>query len=226
MEINKENSLMSLILGLSNDNNRKSCFIMLLQIARHLSGRNIDTGDSENCFTAMQYELTEHGDFEENKLFYGQIFAGTTMYLILLDLIGDLFINTEKKEIDCTNGIKCALSYFSNCEGNDKKAVTGLRHTLAHNFGLAQCASKNSNGRRKYTLSFNPDSPLVKQPDEQWNCDFSNKSETTSTEIGVKALGDLAENVVKNIYGCYQLGTLKFPISDEEEIKSRFTILI
>lgn len=218
-------NLMQFILGLEKEETRKSNFMLALKSARLHTGRDIDTGIANSIYE-MEWELSSRPEVIENKLADSELFIGLTIYLILLEQIGSIFERTDIAKKTChMKGIKYALCIFSDL--TDKKeieAINGLRNNLAHNFGLAS-DSRFPNNAHKFTLSFSNDAPIVKLPTKEWNCKYEDKSDDSSTVIGVYAFCNKVEQVVKNLIDIYRAGNLKFKLS-EEEIKSRFTILI
>ena len=53
---------------------------------------------------------------------------------------------------------------------------------------------------------------------------FDNKEDCFSTIIGVSAFCDLIEEIIANVYKCYESGDLILRV-DENEAKTRFTVL-
>lgn len=214
---------MRLILGLEEDEIRKSNFMMALKSARLHTGRNVDTGVA-NSMAEMEWNSRERNETKENQSYNSELFTGLTIYSILLEQIGSIFERTDILKEEKNNGIINALNMFSSLSKKEKEAINGLRNNLAHNFGLAS-DSRFPNRGRKFILSFSKDAPIVKLPIRSWNCNYEDKCEDSSTIIGVYAFCNEIENIIKELMNTYKSGNLKFKLPDEE-IKSRFTIIV
>lgn len=221
--------LMGIILGLDKEEGRESNFQMALKSARLHTGRNVDTGVASSM-TEMECNLRMKNEVQENQLCNSELFTGLTMYLILLEQIGSIFKRTD---IEITEGdkegIKYAMRMFSTLANEEIKAINGLRNNLAHNFGLASDSKgkegKFKNNKYKFILSFSNDDPIIKLSTKKWDCRYDDKEDDSSTVIGVYAFCNEVENIIKKLTEVYHAGNLEFKLS-EEEIKSRFTILI
>ena len=75
----------------------------------------------------------------------------------------------------------------------------------------------------KFLLDFKDkcDKP-IKLPEQEWNGDFLDKREETSTIVYVFPLIRLIEKIIANVVNEYKIGKLRFCYM--EEIKARFTI--
>ena len=230
--------LMRIILGLDKEVNKKSNYLIALESARRLTGRNLLDGTAK-CINDMRCNLLDidklyHSNEQimEDQPVDEKMMIGLTMYLILLDLIGCLFKRNDKS-VDCrncTNGIKIALVLFSNLENEEIKAICDLRNSLAHNFGLATerrtDKKRKEKKEHKFTLSFTNDDPIIKLPTKEWNNKYGDtEDDSSSTVIGVYAFCNEVENIVKELIKVYRAGNLEFRLS-EEEIRSRFTIRV
>lgn len=220
--------LMQLILGLKEDETRKSNFMMALKSARLHTGRNVDTGIASSM-EEMEFNLLENKEILVKQLSYSELFTGLTMYLILLEQIGSMFKRIGIAPPKGYNkGIRHSLCMFSTLTIEKNKdeidAINSLRNNLAHNFGLAS-DDRFPNSGHKFTLSFSSDAPIVKLPAEKWNCKYDDKSDESSTVIGVYAFCNEVEQIVGKLIEVYHAGNLEFSLS-EEEIKSRFTIIV
>ena len=225
--------LIRIILGLEKEEGRESNFQMALKSARLHTGRNVDTGVA-NSMAEMEWNLREREEVQEKQLYNSELFTGLTIYLILLEQIGSMFKRTDVEITEGDmEGIRYALCMFSSLtikENQEEiKAINGLRNNLAHNFGLASDAkykdSKYKNSKYKFILSLSNDAPMVKLPVEKWNCKYDDKSDESSTVIGVYAFCNEVEQIVRKLIGVYRAGNLEFRLS-EEEIRSRFTIRV
>jgi hypothetical protein len=145
-------------------------------------------------------------------------------YLILLDLIGEVFTEKENKII---NAIDC---FGSDKLKQCKWVVYALRNSLAHNYGLINIPKnkkKDSNSLHKFTLSSETNKIEIFENRKKWKRnDWKDKSEATSTKVYVDELikeikelhKTLEKKVKKGEYNLYLSGGI-------EELKSRFTII-
>lgn len=222
-------NLMRVILGLEKEEGRKSNYLIALESARRLTGRNPLDGTAK-CIYDMRFNLLNINKILNEHALNEQpvdekMMIGITMYLILLDLIGCLF-ERSGKSVSCKNGIKKALALFSDFENNEISAIVDLRNSLAHNFGLAP-DKRNDKKKNKFTLSFSDGDKAITLPTKSWNGNYSDKKDDSSTKIGVYDFCNEIEHVVTELTEVYNTGKLEFNKEmSEDEIKARFTILI
>ena len=216
------NNIIDILLGLEKEENRKSCLMMAIRNARHLTGRDVETGEAKDMNT-MRTNVNMRDEVFDNCLEDESFFAGIVMYLIALDSIGCLFGKKGNKK----NSIKRALDQFSSLSDGEISALVDLRNTLAHNFGLATEKEHNNGNKKskhKYTLAFSDDAEAIKLPETEWDGVFTNKDSSSSTVIGVKSFCNLVESIIANVYECHRNGDLEMRV-DEDEAKARFTVL-
>lgn len=188
-------------------------------------GRNVETGESYDNGGGTPIDYVNRNELVEHWMFNEELFTGLTMYLILLDQIGCIFAKNDKIDKTHKSGIKYALSCFSDFSEEECEAIYALRCSMAHNFGLATEMQKKK--AYKFTLSFDSGlSPAVCLSRKKWSGDYSDKSDETSTEIGVYALCDAIEDVVKNVYQSFDNGDLSLKVESTDEVASRFTLII
>ena len=96
-----------------------------------------------------------------------------------------------------------------------------MRNTFAHNFGLA--TERKLGQHFHFALSFNPSAQLVEFPAQEWDNDFSGKSDENCTVIGLVALCNMVEQTVKNVFAAHKAKKLKFNCGDTE-ILTRFSL--
>lgn len=220
-------NLMRIILGLEKEDGRRSNYLIALESARRLTGRN-PLDRIAKCTNDMILSLSNtNNKFNtlNDQSAYEKMMIGITMYLILLDLIGCLF-ERSGKSVSCKNGIKKALALFSDFENNEISAIVDLRNSLAHNFGLAP-DKRNDKKKNKFTLSFSDGDKAITLPTKSWNGNYSDKKDDSSTKIGVYNFCNEIEHVVTELTEVYNTGKLEFNKEmSEDEIKARFTILI
>ena len=198
---------------------RFSTLALLLTSGRKLFGCNLETG---------KYELNEVND--ENfidKTYHSFQFTALINYLILLEQIGSIFIKKNGSKIKETNGIFCALTYFSSLTDTDKiEAIQALRNSLVHKFGLATEKKPHKMPPRKFILSIARNSEIVEQPKSDWDGTFSDKSDETSTTIFIADLIILIETVYQNVIQENKNGNVEMILKDGmSELESRYTFI-
>jgi len=174
----------------------------------------------------------------------GNDFVNLLLHLIALEQIGNLFCESDSE----TNGIVKAIKTFSSVKFS-KRALQGikhLRHSLAHNYGLAIIDSYESKATRNYkfllhhfenTTCSEDDAKcyiITPEPKHEWNGKLANSDyyhaygckmdAQTSFRIFVPSLIRLADRIIKEILPMkHRVGELHFVrdnksknMSDEE----------
>lgn len=200
---------------------RFSTIALLLRNARHMTGRNLETG---------AYEKNElcNLEIDKNGLFEPQKFNGLINYLIFLEQLGHIFIHDKTGKL---NKIDILLKqYAKNLNSDERNAIRALRNALAHQFGLA-IVSLNTKTKKinpkfthKFTLSIASGSSIIKLGKSPWKGDFKDKSDETSTTVYIYKLHELAELILSKIQNDISNNSIsiRLPL---EEIKTRFTII-
>jgi len=204
------------------ESNIYSCLMIAISDARKITGRNIETGKQEFNI------LVGNNDFLNPDSFIGII-----NYLLILDMIGEIFkkngftFGKKNKNKKIGKALKQFGGVISDC---DIDVIVALRNSLAHNYGLINIpweVSENGTKRHKFTLINTDCEFLIKYPPEnnRWDGDFKDKSETTSTEVSKENLINLIETVFKNLKQDLENNEVKLALNDGiDELKARFTI--
>ena len=214
------------------DEHRQSCLVMALENARRLSGRDKDTGKNREACT---YE-NNNGEISKSIGYIPELYesclnpnnsfgtedtliGGLIHYLILLDLIGNVFCSKQ-------GTIREALKKYSPIsDEKEQDAIYALRCCLAHNYGLINKNKKNQRLQHKFTLLLNGAEKMIKFPTTSWKGDYTNKDEAMSTQIDVNKLIDAIEKTYQKIKKMAENEEL--PLCDEieeTELLARFTI--
>ncbi|MCQ2314712.1 MAG: hypothetical protein MJZ56_06030 [Bacteroidales bacterium] len=193
MESEKQH-ILELMLGIVTDEERQSTMQIGLNSARFLCGytgrpdySSIDFYNRQGSVERIICKCTAPSNTEE-----GDLFSSLLLYLACLDQIGAVFCS-DVVIGDSNNIVKALTKYAIDLTADEITALKYLRHSFAHNLGLAN--HKNGNFH-KFTISYSDsDRPVVlcKQP---WNGDFANKDSDTSTMIYVFPLIRMVEQVV------------------------------
>lgn len=217
-EMNETSFIQKFTKDLEIEPNRFSCLKIAINDARKLTGRNILSGDNE-----LNILISTHDIFNPNS------FIALINYLLILDLIGEVFglkgFTTKKN-----NNIYKALKQFApTISEKDIETIIALRNSLAHNYGLVnipKSETENSTKRHKFILLHFESSFLIKYPTTIWNGDFKEKSEDKSTQISTTKLIELIEQSYKNLVKASEDNEIELKLSGGiEELKSRFTIM-
>jgi hypothetical protein len=177
---------------MTNNPTRYSSVILLLKSGRKLFGCDINTG---------VYRMKEFysENFQEGTYHSFQL-SGLINYLIFLEQIGSIFMPKTCGISEGSHGIKAGLTYFSSMTDNEKiNAIISLRNSLVHRFGLATEKNPRLKPPRKFILSIERNSGIVKLPRTDWDGTFSNRQKRTSTTIFIIDLVMLIESVYQKI---------------------------
>ena len=217
---NEHEYLIKFASTLNFEEGRNSCLVAALRDARRITGRNIDTGERENYFLGADKVVLSP---------YSPI--GLVNYLLILDMIGNIFTAKGKELDEVKNKIYSALFCFSNLSEEEIHVVLALRNSLAHNYGLANKKEKK-NGKldqrqtHKFILDNTTQAPLICFPKVPWDGQFSTKTEDQSTTVGTIALMNLVEEVYHTLLTKLEKGTATLNLAGGiEELNSRFTVL-
>lgn len=174
---------------------------------------------------------------------FGNDFVSLLLHLIALEQVGNLFCNAQ----DDSNGIVKAIQTFSKVKFSERElqGIKHLRHSLAHNYGLA-IISKNEKNKDEQNYKFvlhhfagiatsdRNASNYIIPPEQEWDgiladCDFERAYECkmnihNSFRIFVPSLIELADEILNEILpDKYRKGKLHFvrdkksqKLSDEE----------
>lgn len=195
---------------IDKNHKRYSCLMLALTDARKLTARDQKTGKPN-------YDLLEN----EKSFFDPNSFICLINYLLILDLIGEVFVKGKDKNI-----MKALSKFGAEISKEDKYAIKALRNSFAHNYGLINI-SKNKEFCHKFILEFSENSLIIKHPEIEWDGIFNKtKSDVTSTTIYVKNLIDYIEDIWKKLNTEIDGETIDIVLDDRiEELKSRFTVI-
>jgi len=175
---------------------------------------------------------------------FGNDFISLLLHLIALEQVGNLFCEAQ----DDSNGIVKAIQTFSKVKFSERElqGIKHLRHSLAHNYGLAIVDSKEPKETRNYkfvlhhftstsTTKREPNHYIIPpEPEHEWdgilaNSDFESAYECkmnvqTSFRIFVPSFIELADKILKEtLPDKFRKGKLHFvrdknsqKLSDEE----------
>lgn len=215
--MNDKSFIKKFVTSIEIGSNRYSCLMIALQDARKITGRDIINGKINN-------DILENGQSFLNPY----SFIGVVNYLLILELIGDIFrlktFTTNKK-----SNIYKALKQFSILRNdNDIDTIIALRNSLAHNYGLINIPyniKEYPTKLHKFTLINDNTTDLIKYPIQKWNLDYSNKSDDTSTQISVIKLQELIESVYKKLIIEIEKDKVELALDKKIiELNARFTI--
>lgn len=199
---------------------RESCFFKALEDARRLYKNEdlwarLDSSDFEKLNEDKKMDLLKG---------YEIPFLSLIGYLILLDLIGNVF--TKKENI--VNAIeKFGFPELKEC----KYIVAALRNSLAHNYGLVNVPANSKydeNSLHKFTLSEreNNDGKIFSRKQEWKREDWTDKCEDTSTVVDIKKLINGIEKLIENLQEKARNEELSICLDGSiEELYARFTII-
>jgi hypothetical protein len=196
---------------------RYSSLILGLRDARLITNRDVETGKVS---------------FKTNAPLMPDNWAGTIVYLIILELIGTCF-KPKHSPNSTDNAIYCALRYFSSLSDNEARAIESLRHSFAHNYGLINIQRNKktqniiANRTHHFQLTADPNGKVITERQEFWNGDFKSRKNKNTTKINIWLLGDLVEDVFKNLVLENAKGNIDLVLSKGlDELKAKYTVII
>ena len=170
----------------------------------------------------------QNANFNQN---FGNDFVNLLLHLIALEQVGNLFCEAQ----DDTNGIVKAIQKFSKVKFSERElqGIKHLRHSLAHNYGLAIVDTKEPKETRNYkfvlhhftgtsTTKREPSHYIIPpEPEHEWNgiltdsdfeCAYECKMNVqTSFRIFVPSLIELTDKILKEtLPNKYKSGNLHF----------------
>ena len=196
------------------ESNRYSCLMLALKDARKLTARNIETGKWDGSILE-----------NENSFLNPYAFIGIINYLLILDMIGEIFTVKNKQ-----SKIYRALDkYGSLKEEKDKQTIVALRNSLAHNYALVNIPDSSKNylmQRHRFELINSENFSLIEYPIKPWNGDFFDLHDDSFTKIGLGQLIELIEGVYHSLTMEIELNPVNIVglNGGVEELKARFTI--
>ena len=207
---------------MTNNPVRISTVVLLLKSGRKLFGCDIESG----IYSMNELNETNFGD----GTYHSFQFTGLVNYLIFLEQIGSIFepINTTiKSSVSKSNAIYYSLKYFSSLTDENKiNAIVSLRNSMAHKFGLATEKNPRNKPPRKFILSNVRNSEVVNLPAIDWNGEFTDKSDMTSTTIFIIDLVEIIEEVYKKVKTENDNNKLKLALdAGMDELKARYTVI-
>ena len=182
-----------------------STFTAAVREARSLTGRDLDSGvlDPAARPTAL--------------------WAGSTVYLILLEQVGKSLRPKGGKRSAHEYELEKAIRQFapSSATPRERKVLYALRCAWVHEFGLFNKNPKNVAYQHCFGLEDDLSASLVKWPGRRWDGDTMSAGATTSTTVGLPALGNLTEEVVRSVRVHSNATQLRAEMGTEE-LRKRF----
>jgi hypothetical protein len=193
-----------------------SCFSAVLREARHLAGRDLESG----TFLADVPDETRAE------------WAALLMYLILLEQLGEVLRRRGTRAPRDENTLMRALQLWSpKVKKSHADALRALRNALAHDFGLTSRDRSKKRHHRKFALSTT--GGLVALPTHRWNGEYGKKDDKKiglkknrggAVRVNVRAVGDLVESVVETVRA--NEGDLRLNLHpDEVSVRFGFSIV-
>ena len=196
---------------------RFSTIGVLLKGARKLSGRDLTNGEY------VKNELNTQ-NFDE-QTYHSNLLTGLINYLIFLEQLGSIFKIKNKSASKYTNPIYLALENFSTLSEKKINVIRALRNSLTHNYGLATKNTGNNKLMHKFIISIERNNEIVAFPLNEWNGDFSSKSDNSNTTIYIIDLIDLIEIVYLRLKEKLNSDNVDLKISFNE-LKARYTFIL
>lgn len=160
----KEKDIINQLLNINIDESQLiSTLAIAIRGARELGNRNIDTGVLKE-----KYDIDVLDRQIENKTFLSNRFLAITNYLIIIDLIGNIFYNKNRTE-NSNDTFKNTLSNFTELDNKTINSLKNLRNSLAHQFSLG-------NDTEVFILDYSTESvSIIKNAEEIYHIEKRNK---------------------------------------------------
>ena len=226
--------ILKLILGIEPFEGRLSTLQLALQQARKLIGINNLEDKVDINYQTFQCRRPSR-DFNANEIVdYAfkahqeeemDVFTSLSLYLIVLDQLGHIFGGRCNNSVRIKEAIKKSKSSISFSE-EELDAITKLRHSLNHNFGLANYNPTDNKGNIKFEIIMGKIEPqkFIVRPSIPWSGNWCDKSESSSTKFYAFSFINFVENeVLKSFVEQVRNETISTHLC-VEELKTRFTI--
>ncbi len=184
-------------------------YLVALEEARHLSGRDIKTGN-----------------YNPHHEYVG--FLGLLGYLCLIDHLGGIFsLKNPSRQSTSTNDFKRFLYEFTSLSSDEISALYGLRCSLAHNFSLT-----NTDQRYLYcfTIARSMTEPLYTPSSIKWDGVFRDSTGNPyqyHTVINSVKVGDLVEDIHKSLIQHHQNSNLECTLNQPSmEMITRYSFIV
>lgn len=193
----------------SAGNTIESCLSAALRDARKFTGRQSTTGLPDS----------------EEKLGYLGSWGGAICYMTILEQIGKCYRPSSKTIIVTDSPIQKALSYFTSLRDDEINAIIALRNAFFHDFGLHNRNSNFPSRQHVFLVTNHPTDPVVKLPKNLWDGAMNSRNPENTTTINLKALGDIVEDIYKELLSLDSKNQLELDLpGGEPELFDRFTI--
>lgn len=127
----EEKEIINNILNIDiKDSEKISTLVLAIRGARELGSRDVETG-----VLIKHYDIDTLNKQIENRTFISNKFFAITNYLIIIDLIGNIFYHKNGTE-NTNDTFKNALSNFTELDNRTINSLKNLRNSLAHQFSL------------------------------------------------------------------------------------------
>lgn len=147
---------------------------------------------------------------------------GSIGYMVLLDQIGSCF-KPKNVQLAQGNSIMKALSHFTNLGNDEKQVIYALRCALAHDYSLININAKEPKLTHNFGLT-RGSGVLIRMPKTQWDGNYQNRNANNQTLVDLQELGNLVENICKNLFALANKDELEIILTDgTDELIQRYT---
>lgn len=164
-----------------------------LKDSRKMTGRNMNTGEK---FPDNNMKCSED---ENGPCFKGHLgsWLGTMGYMALLDQIGKCYKPKNKIKItDNSSAIKKSLKYFTTLNDLEIDSIYALRNAFFHDYSIF---NRHNGNNKFFILDHSHTTPIVQLPLDNWDGNYNNINQNAQTYVNLEAIGDLVENIYKNL---------------------------
>jgi hypothetical protein len=188
----------------------ESCLTAALREARQLTGRDKSSGQADPKNTT--------GNLGS--------WSGAMCYLTILDQIGKCYRPTSKTKAKKGSSIERTLSYFTDLSEDEIIAIVALRNAFFHDFSLYNHNTSNQKLQHFFSVDNHPTNRVVRLPAQSWNGKMSTRAKENNTYINLKTLGDLVEEIYKDLIKLESEKKLSLELpGGENELTNRYTYI-
>lgn len=196
---------------------------------------NSEIKQNDNLHNLSEVEVNEvikdYSDQDNEEVM--KIFTSLCLYLIVLDQLGHIYRSQGDNGSNMIEqAIKKSEAYNKLSPQNAERtsvSIANLRNSINHNFGLANYNPFRNKGNRnyKFTICITEDDGIqqpIKLPIQDWDGDWKDKSDTTSTVVYPFSLMNYIEEVLSSYIEMHKKEAIESRLGIEE-LKTRFTIV-
>jgi hypothetical protein len=154
---------------------------------------------------------------------YQGSWLGAVGYMSLLDQIGSCFKPKARSSVS-GNTIFKALSYFSQLTSDQINAIYALRCAFSHDFSLYNINVRDPYLTHRFQVRQGSTGDFIVLPKTRWDGNYENMTPDNGTIINLELLGDLVEDICRNLESMARNGELEIVLpGGSDELLRRYS---